>query len=95
MSVLIVGGDRLGNIPRELDKLGFTEIHHLSGRGGQKIHDRIPKTIDFILVLYDCVNHNLTGKVKKLACTRKIPIVFTRRSWPSIYRKIEGLLPVK
>jgi hypothetical protein len=91
MSILIVGGDYLGNIPGNLDKLGFTDIHHITGRGGQKIHNGIPRAIDFILVLYDCVNHNLAYKMKRFACTRGIPIIYARRSWPSIYRNIKAV----
>ena len=43
MSVLIVGGDHLGSIPKELDKLGVNEVRHLTGRSGQKIRDGIPR----------------------------------------------------
>ncbi len=91
MSILIVGGDYLGNIPEKLDQLGFREIHHITGRGGQKIHDGIPRVIDFILVLYDCVNHNLAYKMKRFSTTRGIPIIYARRSWPSIYRNIKAI----
>lgn len=88
MSVLIVGGDHLGSIVKELNKFGFPEIHHFSGRSNQKIHDRIPQTPEFIIVLYDYVNHNLSAKIKKLANSRGIPIIYAKRSWPSIYGKI-------
>lgn len=88
MSVLIVGGDNLGSIVRELTKFGFPEIHHFSGRSNQKIHDRIPQTPEFIIVLYDYVNHNLSAKIKKLANSRGIPIIYAKRSWPAIYEKI-------
>lgn len=89
MSVLIVGGDHLGSIPRELDKLGISEIRHMTGRSRQKIHDEIPVSTDFIIVLYDYVNHNLTYKIKKLAGIRGIPVVYARRSWSSIYQKMK------
>ena len=36
MSVLIVGGDHLGSIPKELDKLGVNEVRHLTGRSSQR-----------------------------------------------------------
>ena len=90
MFVLIVGGDHLGSIPRELDKLGITEIQHMTGRSGQKIRDGIPETIDFIILLYDYVNHNLAYTIKKFATDRRIPIVYAKRSWSSIYQKMKG-----
>ncbi len=89
MSVLIVGGDHLGGIPKELDKIGVTSIRHITGRSGQKIHSGIPETMDFIIVLYDFVNHNMAHKIKNLAENRKIPVVYAKRSWSSIYQKMK------
>lgn len=89
MSVIIVGGDHLGSIPRELDKMGVTDIQHLTGRNGQKIRGRIPEKADFIILLYDFVNHNLAYKIKKLAGNRGIPIIYAKRSWSSIYQKMK------
>ena len=89
MSVLIVGGDHLGSIPKELDKLGVNEVRHLTGRSGQKIRDGIPETMDFIIVLCDFVNHNLAYKIKNFAENRGVPIVYAKRSWSSIYQKMK------
>lgn len=89
MSALIVGGDHLGSIPKELDKIGVDEIKHLTGRSGQKIRDGIPETMDFIILLYDFVNHNLAHKIKSFAENRGIPVVYAKRSWSSIYQKIK------
>src|SRR3990167_2422284 len=67
MSVLIVGADHLGSIPKELDKMGVTEIKHMTGRSGQKIRDGIPETMDFVIMLYDYVNHNLGRELRNRA----------------------------
>lgn len=89
MSVLIVGGDHLGGIPKELDKIGVTEIRHVTGRSKQKIREGIPETMDFIIVLHDFVNHNLAYKIKNLAENKRIPVVYAKRSWSSIYQKMK------
>jgi len=89
MSVLIVGGDHLGSIPKELDKLGVNEVRHLTGRSGQKIRDGIPETMDFIIMLCDFVNHNLAYKIKKSADNKGIPIIYAKRSWASVYQKMK------
>lgn len=89
MSVLIVGGDHLGSIPKELDKIGVTDIRHVTGRSGQKIRDGIPESMDFIIVLYDFVNHNLAHKIKNHAENKRIPVVYAKRSWSSIYQKMK------
>ncbi|MCF6149155.1 MAG: DUF2325 domain-containing protein [Candidatus Kuenenia sp.] len=89
MSVLIVGGDHLGSIPRELDKIGVNEVKHMSGRSTQKIRNGIPETMDFIIVLCDYVNHNLSHKIKEYANSKEIPVVYAKRSWSSIYQKMK------
>ena len=92
MSVLIVGGDHLGSIPKELDKIGVDEVKHLTGRSGQKIHDGIPETMDFIILLCDFVNHNLAYKIRKFAGDKEIPIIYAKRSWSLIYPKIRKIV---
>jgi hypothetical protein len=91
MSVLIVGGDHLGSIPRELTKLGATRIVHMSGRDQSGFRNGLPETMDLIIVLCDYASHNLIHKVKDLAKSRGIPILFAKRSWASIYQKL-GML---
>ena len=79
----------MGRLPKELDKIGVMEIRHVTGRSSQKIRDGIPETMDFIIVLYDFVNHHLANKIKNLAENRRIPIVYAKRSWSSIYQKMK------
>ncbi len=96
MSVLIVGGDHLGSIPRELTKLGATRIVHLTGRDQSGFRNGLPESMDLIIVLCDYANHNITNKIKDLARSRSIPILFAKRSWSSIYQKLNlsGLRPM-
>lgn len=92
MSVLIVGGDHLGSIPKELKKIGIDDIRHISGRNRNIIKRGMPLSMDLIIVLYDYVNHNLTDVIKKYARESHIPIVFARRSWSSIFSKLPSCL---
>ncbi|MCK0473881.1 DUF2325 domain-containing protein [Halalkalibacter sp. APA_J-10(15)] len=87
-SLLIVGADRLGSIPKKLEQLGFDEIIHLSGRKVQMVKRRIPAHVDLILVLTDFINHNLSSVLKKKASEQEIPICYAKRSWCSIYQAI-------
>ncbi|MEW6726513.1 hypothetical protein ACP3TJ_01695 [Desulforudis sp. 1088] len=49
MSILIVGGDRLGNIVRNLHQIGFRDIRHISGR--KKAHSPRPLSqVSFLAV---------------------------------------------
>ncbi|TWI54044.1 DUF2325 domain-containing protein [Halalkalibacter nanhaiisediminis] len=87
-SMLIVGADRLGSIPKKLEEMGFDDITHVNGRKVQMVKKEIPSHIDLILVLTDFINHNLTSVLKKKAMEQEIPICYAKRSWCSIYQAI-------
>ncbi len=88
MSVLIVGGDHLGSIPKQLKKIGVDDIRHMNGRNRNVIKKGMPMSMDLIIVLHDYVNHNLAQVTKKQAKECNIPVVFARRSWSSIYKQL-------
>ncbi len=88
MSVLVVGGDRLGEIPSKLKLFGFTEVKHLSGRKKGHFNVALPQQVDMILVLIDYVNHRLAEKIKVEARGKGIRTVFARRAWSHIYRAL-------
>jgi len=87
MSIVIVGGDRLGNIPDRLSKLGFKEIEHVTGRNSYKF--QLSTDADMVLVMTDFISHNLCENVKCKAKSCDIPVVFCRRSWSCIYKKLD------
>lgn len=85
-SLLIVGADHLGSIPKKLKGLGFKRITHLNGRKVQMVKRDIPSDTDLILVLTDYINHNLISVLKKKASEQDVPICYAKRSWCSIYQ---------
>lgn len=81
VSVMIVGGDYLGNIEKKLYSLGVTELLHVNGRKGASCARlKMPERVAMILVLTDFVNHNLAKIVKEQAKDRGIPAFFAKRS---------------
>ena len=88
-SILIIGGDRLGNIVDLLQGEGFEEIHHVSGRKNSQTGIKIPIGIKMILVLTDFVNHNLAKIIKNQAKERQLPILFCKRSCAAIAKALE------
>ncbi len=92
MSVLIVGGEHLGSIRKELKKIGEDEIRHMSGRNRNVIKRGMPMTMDLIIVLHDYVNHNLVNVTNNQAKEFNVPVVFAKRSWSSIYKKLPHCL---
>lgn len=79
MTVLLVGADQLGNIPKELKEFGCKEIIHWTGRKVKTRKKSIPANVEIVLVFYDFVSHGLMDVIKEQAKRRKLPIVFSRR----------------
>lgn len=87
-SILVIGGDRLGNIVELLQREGFNEVHHVSGRKSSQTGVKIPAGVRMILVLTDFVNHNLAKTIKNQAKDREVPILFCKRSCASITKAL-------
>ncbi|HSW36575.1 MAG TPA: DUF2325 domain-containing protein [Candidatus Limnocylindrales bacterium] len=79
MTVLLIGADQLGNIPKELEQYGCTEIIHWSGRKNLIKKKNIPANVDFVFVFHDFVSHGLMNVIKKQAKRRSLPLVFSKR----------------
>lgn len=90
MSVLVVGGDKLGNIEDKLAQSGFSNIFHITGRksGDRKI--KIPSDTDLVLILVDYIEHPLMNIIKKETRKQGIELVFSKRAWSHIENKING-----
>lgn len=89
MSVLLVGGDRLGSMVKCLGGHGIEEICHLSGRKKSDMRKlRIPPTIAFVIVLVDYVNHMTAKHIKEQAKAQGVPVLFTRNSGCALEEKL-------
>lgn len=90
MSLMIVGADNLGSIRKNVKNLGFEEITHLSGRKKSKFRNfEVPADTDFILVMTDYINHAVMQKVKRAAKASGVNVIYARRSWSAIYKKLQ------
>ncbi|WP_411680279.1 DUF2325 domain-containing protein [Clostridium thailandense] len=89
MSILLVGGDRLGNIKEKLIESGFKNIEHVSGRKNSDKKIKIPEKTDLVLVLVDYVGHTLTEFVKKESKRTGTKIAFSKRSWTHMEKTIQ------
>jgi hypothetical protein len=87
-SLMIIGADHLGNIPKKLEKIGYSEIVHVNGRKSQMVKQKIPEHVDVILILTDYINHNLSSVMKQKAKEIGVPIRYAKRSWSSIHREL-------
>ncbi|MEN1761236.1 DUF2325 domain-containing protein [Anoxynatronum sibiricum] len=90
MKALLVGADRLGNIPEALESFGIKEYTHWTGRKKGMRRMEIPEETDVIIVFTDFIEHNMTKLVKDQAKQMKIPCVFSRRACSDLVNKLEG-----
>lgn len=81
MSILLVGGDRLGNITTKLRESGFQNIGHITGRKNGALKIKIPSNTDLILVLVDFISHKLTNVIKEESKRCYVKIAYSKRSW--------------
>ena len=88
-SMLVIGGDRIGNISRKLADEGFNEVIHVNGRKKRMVQKIIPRKVDLVLVLTDFINHNHSKVIKRMAQEQGVPICFSKQSWCSIYEELE------
>ncbi|GIO05788.1 DUF2325 domain-containing protein [Brevibacillus reuszeri] len=82
--VLVVGGDRLGDIESMLQDKGYRNVYHVSGRKKSDVKATIPSDTELVLVFINFVSHSLSKNIKKLAKQQHVPIVFCRRSCDAI-----------
>jgi hypothetical protein len=80
---LIVGADRLGNIPDILDQFGIRIVAHISGRDSS--HQRrsvasLPAGVGIVILFTDFLGHNVMQGFRDAASRAGVSFVCCRRS---------------
>ncbi|PZP56629.1 MAG: DUF2325 domain-containing protein [Azospira oryzae] len=93
MNALIVGADRLGNIPSALAALGIRVVEHVSGR--QAAHQRrvaaLSREVDLLILFTDFLSHNVMRGFRESARAQGIPVLACRRSVACLVKALAGL----
>ncbi len=92
ISAVIVGADRLGNIPDLLKRLDIAITHHISGRdpSHQKKTLQLPSGTDLVILLTDFLGHNVMKTFRQAAQRSGIRVVACRRSVCSMQQALEN-----
>jgi hypothetical protein len=80
MKVLLVGADRLGNIPSKLKNIGVREIVHWTGRSKSFWTKVVPRSTEKVIIFCDFIDHNTMSNVKHQAKFTGIPVVYCKRA---------------
>lgn len=86
VSAVIVGADRLGNIPAVLGLHNIKVKQHISGRdpAHQKRSLQLPSGTGLLILLTDFLGHNVMKTFRAAAQRSGVPVVACRRSVCSI-----------
>jgi len=90
MTALIIGGDDIEGIKKEIAFHGVERATHWDGRKTRDVKKSIPRDTTLVVIMFDCVNHNLVHKVKQDARRSGIPIVFAARSAGDTRKRLEA-----
>jgi hypothetical protein len=92
MNAIVVGGDRLGNIPAALSALGIHVTRHVDGRlaAHQRKPPLLPGNTELLILITDFLAHNVMRGYRSQAQAQGIAVVASRRSasflMPSLQR---------
>lgn len=92
MDAVLVGADRLGNIPDVLAGFGLRICHHVTGREPkhQRTAPRLPSSAGLVILFTDFLGHNVMKAFREAARERGVPVVACRRSTCALRVALEG-----
>jgi hypothetical protein len=94
LNAVVVGADRLGNIPETLAGMGVRIAHHISGRHAS--HQRklpgLPHGTQLLILLTDFLGHNAMRHFRDVARAHAVPFVCCRRSTVSVAESVQRCL---
>lgn len=91
MTALIIGGDYVETLRRELRAHGLTHIEHWDGRRARSSKRTIPGDAELIVILYDYVSHSVSNALKLQANRNDVPLVFCRNSMHELRSKLGNM----
>jgi hypothetical protein len=91
MTALIIGGDYIETLRRELLAHGLRRVEHWDGRQPRVTRRSIPVSARLVVILHDYVSHGVSNALKQQAYRKDIPLVFCRSSTHDLRKKLEKL----
>lgn len=96
MNAMLVGADRLGNIPERLAELGIKVSAHVSGRSAthQKRLPALPRNLDLLILFTDFLGHNVMKSFRTQAQADGVRVVACKRSASALTEELNRCLAV-
>jgi hypothetical protein len=81
MNAMLVGADRLGNIPEVLRRHGIEVLRHITGRdASDQRRTALPRGTQLLILFTDFLNHNAMKGFRRAAEDQGVPVLACRRS---------------
>lgn len=80
MTTLIIGGDKIDSILRELAEHGLDHVEHWGGRKPADARRAIPARVKLVVMVTDQLNHAMLYNATMRATRLGLPIIYSRRS---------------
>jgi hypothetical protein len=93
MRALLVGADRLGNIPEVLAAYGIDVVGHVTGRNAahQRRLPEVSRQTDVMILFTDFLGHNVMKHFRSMADRQGIQVLACRRSASCLVKSLAGL----
>lgn len=91
MTALIVGGDYIEKLKRELLAHGLKNVEHWDGRQPRLSKRIIPGRARVVVILYNHISHSVSNALKQQASKSGIPLVFCGSSIHELRSKLENM----
>lgn len=94
MNAVLVGADRLGNIPESLARFGICMQLHVSGRSSahQRSAPTLPRGTQLLILFTDFLSHNVMKSYRNQAQIQGIPVIACRRSASCLIQTVARFL---
>ncbi len=89
MTTLVIGGDHIDKIRRELDEYGLTKVEHWPGRKPADARREIPARTRLVVMVTDQLSHAMLYNATIKATRIGLPIIYSRRSAYELREKLE------
>jgi len=91
LNAVVVGADRLGNIPNLLGTHNIRIIHHVSGRdpSHQRRTLQLPSGTELVILLTDFLGHNVMKSFRQAAQKSGARVMACRRSVCAMQQALE------
>jgi hypothetical protein len=95
MTTLVIGGDHIDKIRRELVEYGLDDVEHWIGRKPADARREIPSRVRLVVMVTDQLSHNMLYSATLKATRLGLPIIYSRRNAYELREELSKQYPAR